>query len=83
MIPLSIQDEFDGTTKVQDLRGAIGKEFSDNYSSTLNSKLISVSADGNTCITKEVKSPYKSGNQNPKPGTKKSPSWRTWNALFS
>lgn len=82
MIQLSIQDKFDGSTKVQDLRDAIGQEFSDNYSSTLRSRLVSVSADGNTCLTEEVPSPYKSGNQNPKPGTKESPSWLTWNALF-
>ena len=82
MIQLSIQDQFDGSTKVQDLREAIGQEFSDNYSSTLRSKLISVSADGNTCTTKEVPSPYRSGNQKPKPGLKTQPSWLTWNAMF-
>jgi hypothetical protein len=82
MIALSIQDKFDGSTKVQDLREAIGQEFSDNRSSTLRSKLVSVSADGNTCVVKEVASPYKSGNQSPKPGTSKQPSWLTWNAMF-
>ena len=82
MIKLSIQDKFDGLNKIADLRGAIGQEFSDNFSSTCSSVLISVSADGDSCVTKEVKSPYKSGNQNPKPGTKKRPSWLIWNSMF-
>ncbi len=78
MINLSIQDKFDGTNKIADLRNAIGKEFSDNFSSTCRSVLISVSKDGNTCKTKEVAA-Y--GRQ-PKPGTKTDVSWRTWNAMF-
>ena len=82
MISLSVQDKFDGLNKIGDLRGAIGQEFSDNYSSTCRSVLVSVSADGNTCTIKEVPSPYRSGNQNPKPGLKTQPSWLTWNAIF-
>ena len=82
MINLSVQDKFDGLNKIGDLRGAIGQEFSDNYSSTCCSVLVSVSADGNTCTIKEVPSPYKSGNQKPKPGLKTQPSWLTWNAMF-
>jgi len=82
MIALSIQDRFDGSNKVQMLRDAIGKEFSDNFSNTCRSVLVSVSADGNTCVTKEVPSPYKTLNRKPKRGTKKSPSWLIWNAMF-
>ena len=80
MINLSIQDEFDGTNKIGDLRGAIGQVFGDNYSSTSNSRLISVSEDGNSCITEEAPSKY--NNRKPKAGRKSSPSWLTWNGMF-
>lgn len=80
MINLSVQDKFDGLNKVADLKGAIGQEFSDNYSSTGRSVLISVSVDGDKCVTKEVKSPY--NNRQPKAGKKTQPSWLTWNAMF-
>lgn len=80
MIQLTIQDKFDGSNKVQMLRDAIGKDFSDNFSSTCRSILVSVSADGNTCVTKESPSQY--NNKQPKKGTKKSPSWLIWNAMF-
>ena len=49
MINLSIQDQFDGTGKIAELRSAVGQEFSDNRSSTGRSRLIAVSVDGNTC----------------------------------
>lgn len=80
MIQLTIQDKFDGSNKVQMLRDAIGKDFSDNFSSTCRSILVSVSADGNTCVTKEAPSQY--NNRKPKKGTKKQASWLTWNAMF-
>jgi len=69
-------------SKVSELRDAIGVEFSDNYSSTLRSVLLSVSADGNTCTTAEVASPYKSGNPNPKLGSFKQSSYLVWTAIF-
>ena len=69
-------------SKVAELREAIGVEFSDNNSSTLRSVLLSVSIDGNTCTTAEVASPYKSGNQDPKPGSFKQPSYLVWTAMF-
>ena len=78
MIALSIQDQFDGSSKVQDLREAIGKEFSDNYSSTLRSRLVSVSADGNHCIVDEVHAYGKPA----KELGKRRPSWLIWNGLF-
>ena len=65
MISLPIQDQFDGSNKVQELRDAIGKTFSDNYSSTLNSKLLSVSKDGTYCVIQECKSKY--SDKTPKP----------------
>ena len=80
MIALSIQDQFDGTTKVQDLREAIGQTFSDTYSSTWRSRLVSVTADGNHCIVEEVKSEY--SNKFPQSGQFKRPSWLIWNGLF-
>ena len=80
MISLSVQDRFDGSSKVIDLKGAIGKDFSDNYSSTGRSKLISVSEDGNQCVVEEVHSQY--NDRQPKKGSKTQPSWLTWNAMF-
>jgi len=78
MIALSIQDKFDGSNKVQELRNAIGKEFSDNYSSTLRGRLVSVSADGNHCIIDEVDAYGKKA----KEFGKRRPSWLIWNAMF-
>lgn len=78
MIPLSIQDKFDGLNKIADLRGAIGQEFSDNYSSTCRSKLISVSADGDHCIVDEIDAYGKKA----KEFGKKRPSWLIWNSMF-
>lgn len=80
MISLPIQDQFDGSNKVQELRDAIGKTFSDNYSSTLRSKLLSVSKDGTYCIIQECKSEY--NDTTPKPQKFKRPSWLIWNGLF-
>jgi len=78
MIALSIQDEFDGSNKVQELREAIGKEFSDNYSSTLRGRLVSVSADGNHCIIDEVDAYGKKA----KEFGKRRPSWLIWNMIY-
>jgi hypothetical protein len=81
-IQLATQDMFDNTDKVGELRSAIGKEFSDNHSSTLRSVLVSVSDDGNRVTTREVPNQY--GKPiTPKPGTKEQPSWLVWNAMLS
>jgi hypothetical protein len=80
MVNLSIQDSIDGLNKVQMLKEAIGKEFSNNYSSTNRSILVSVSECGNICYTKEVKGEY--SKNEPKLGIFKQPSWLTWNAMF-
>jgi len=80
MINLSVQDEFDGNGKVDELRSAIGKSFSDNRSSTLNSRLVSISDDGDRAYTEEVKSEY--SNRVPKSGIKSQPSWLVWNGMF-
>ena len=81
MINLSIQDEFDGNGKVAELRSAIGKSFSDNRSSTFNSRLVSISDDGDRAYTEEVKSEY--SNFEPTVGIKSQPSWMVWNGMFS
>lgn len=80
MINLSVQDWIDGSNKTQILKEAIGKEFSDNYSSTNRSMLVDVSECGNICYTKEVKGEY-SKNES-KTGIFKQPSWLTWNGMF-
>jgi hypothetical protein len=67
-------------SKINELRGAIGKVYSDNYSSTNRSQLVSVSECGNYTYSKEVASEY--NNRVPKSGLTKSPSWLTWNGIF-
>ena len=47
MLNLSIQDQFDGTDKIGQLRAAIGKSYCDI------TKLISVSKNGNVCVVEE------------------------------
>jgi hypothetical protein len=69
-------------SKINELKSAVGKVFSDNHSSTNSSMLVSVSRCGNVCYTMEMPSQYKSGNKNPKAGIKKQPSWLVWNGLF-
>lgn len=67
MINLSIQDKLDGKSKINDLRGAVGTVYGEGKWAT---KLISVSADGNTCVVEEQ-------------GKRKTqPSWLTWNRFF-
>jgi len=51
MIRLAEIDRIDGSDKVNDLRSAIGRIYSDNYSSTNRSRLVEVSGCGNLCIT--------------------------------
>jgi hypothetical protein len=80
MISLPIQDQFDGSNKVQELRDAIGKTFSDNYSSTGNSKLLEVSKDGTYCVIQECKSEY--SDKAPKSRKFRRPSWLIWNGMF-
>lgn len=80
MISLSVQDMFDGSNKIGELREGVGNMFSDNRSSTGRSKLIAVSVDGNTCTVEECHSEY--NDRQPKFGYKTQPSWLTWNAMF-
>lgn len=64
-------------SKLDELRKAIGKEFSDNYSPTLRSVLVGVSECGNVCILKSVAAYGKKGNT-----IIKQPSYITYNAIF-
>jgi len=73
-------DKLDGSSKVNDLRNAIARIYSDNYSSTNRSRLVSVSKCGDYCYTEEVASEY--SKIAPKPGLSKQPSWLVWNGLF-
>ena len=77
MINFKLQDEANGSFKVFDLRQAIGREFSDNHSPTLRSKLLEVSECGNVCTVISVKAYNKQGGK-----VSKQPSYLTWNALF-
>lgn len=79
MIGLSVQDAADGKGKVAELRSAIGTKFGFYKSSTGHSKLISVSADGNSCVVQDVASAYRK----PKRVMLRTvPSWLIWNAIF-
>lgn len=78
MYSLPDLDAIDQIDRVAQLRGAIGREFSDNYSSTCRSILLSVSKDGKTTLTREVEA----WGHKPQPGTRRNPSWLTWNAIF-
>ena len=80
MIRLSEIDRIDGSSKVNDLCNAIGRIYSDNYSSTNRSRLVSVSKCGDYCYTEEVSSEY--SKIAPKPGLSKQPSWLVWNGIF-
>ncbi len=82
MIDLKIQDQFDGSNKVAELKAVVGQTFSDNFSSTGRSKLVSYDTEKEICIVEEVASEYKCGNQNPKPGLKSEPAWLVWNGFF-
>ena len=82
MIDLKIQDQFDGSNKVEELKAVVGQTYSDNYSSTGRSKLVSYDPEEETCIVEEVASEYKSGNQNPIPGLYGRAAWLVWNGFF-
>lgn len=78
MYNLPVLDAIDQTNRVAQLRGAIGREFSDNMSSTCRSILLGVSEDGKTTFTQEVEA----WGCSPQPGTRRNPSMLTWNAIF-
>ena len=82
MIDLKIQDEINGSNKVEDLIGVVGQTFSDNYSSTGRSKLVAYLPQNDVCIIEEVASEYKCGNQNPKPGLHGRDAHIVWNGFF-
>ena len=64
-------------SKIDELRGAIGVEFSDNHSATLRSVLVAVSECGNVCTVRSVPAYGKPGHV-----ISKQPSYITWNAMF-
>ena len=82
MIDLKIQDEINGSNKVEDLIGVVGQTFSDNYSSTGRSKLVKYLPENDVCVIEEVASEYKCGNQNPKQGLATREAWFVWNGFF-
>jgi hypothetical protein len=76
-------DRLDGSSKVNDLRYAIGRIYSDNHSTTNRSRLVSVSECGNYCYTEEVASEYSKTAPIRYTGLSKQPSWLVWNGIFS
>lgn len=69
-------------SKIKDLQKAIGKDFSDNFSSTGRSVLVDVKKKGGKwiAITKETESEY--NNKKPKKGETEATIGITWNAMF-
>ena len=82
MIDLKIQDQINGSNKVEELKAVVGQTYSDNFSSTGRSKLVSYDTEEEICIVEEVASEYKSGNQNPKPRNQRRYAWLVWNGFF-
>ena len=82
MISLQIQDQIDGSNKVEELKAVIGQTFSDNFSSTGRSRLVSYNPAIGYCAVEEVASEYKCGNQNPKPGLHGRDAHIVWNGFF-
>ena len=80
MLDLASVDRIDGSSKVEDLRSAIGCIYSDNYSSTSRSRLVGVSECGEVCFTEEARSEYSS--VTPRVGIVEQPSWLVWNGIF-
>lgn len=80
---LSYEMQSQDPKQIKDLQAAIGKDFSDNYSSTGYSTLVDVKKKGGifVAITKEAESKY--GNKTPKKGEKEASIGITWNAMFS
>jgi len=70
-------------SKIDELRSAIGRIYSDNHSTTNRSRLVSVSECGNYCYTEEVASEYSKTTPIYYTGLSKQPSWLVWNGIFS
>ena len=86
MIPLSVQDQFDGSSKVADLQGAIGTQSSFRGSSTGWAELVAVNDD--ICYWKEIDNKWDSDFMRGQYAMKASnithsePSYISWNKLF-
>lgn len=79
MINLSVQDRIDGKGKVAELRSAVGSAFGYRKSSTGRAMLISVSADGDSCVVQDTASDHRKPSRVVR---RTAPSWLIWNALF-
>lgn len=73
-------------SQVKDLQGVIGKDFSDNFSSTLRSVLVDVKKKGGkwVAITKEAPAKYgpNAGKPSKNKKLKEAPISITWNGFF-
>lgn len=68
--------------KIKDLQKAIGKDFSDNFSSTLRSVLVDVKKKGGKWVAITQEAPSKYSDKKPKKGKKENSIGITWNAMF-
>jgi len=68
------------TEKANELRQHIGREFSDNYSTTLRSRLVGISEDNTYCLVEEVENELST--VTPAKGTFRHPIILTHTAIF-
>lgn len=66
--------------KIEDLKGVIGKEVSENHSPTLRAKLVKVNK--KSCTFEVVQSPYRSGDETKIGERYNVPISWSWNAFF-
>lgn len=69
-------------TKVKDLQKVIGKDFSDNFSSTGRSILVDIKKQRGVWVAITKESPSEYNKQKPKKGEKEATIGITWNAFF-
>ena len=87
MSNLVVDFERERKNAIDELKGVIGKECSENYSPTHRAKLISYDSVSEMCIMEVVPSPYPahsfSASNNHRAGERyKAEAWRIWNSFF-
>jgi hypothetical protein len=86
MDTMTVNFEKERKNAVQELKGVIGKECSENFSPTLRAKLVEYDEFHDVCTMEVTESPYKgswASQQNYTVGHKyKAPASRIWNAFF-
>ena len=84
---MTVNFESERKNAIQELKGVIGKECSENFSPTLRAKLVEYDEFHDVCIMEVVESPYPewswAAQQNDTAGHRyEAPASRIWNAFF-